>query len=204
MARVYFDKRLKWWCLDYIDAHGKRHQVKAARTKTLAEAILRKRLDEVAQEKAEGGPILKPKPFSDIATEYLKYSVATKSQSSSRRDKHILRNLVAYFGNKMIADIGIKQIEGYQAERSLQVKPSTVNREMECLKHLFTKAIEWRYTRQNPVKRVKFLKVDRQVVRYLTELELEQLLSFCVSWIRPIVLVALYTGMRKGKIFDLT
>jgi integrase len=138
MARVYFDRRLNWWCLDYHDAFGRRHQVKAARTKTHAEAILRKIVDNVEREKIFGSVAVKRIPFKDIVQEHLRYSQANK------RPSH-----------------------------------------------------------QNPAKEVKLFKQNNIILRYLTEKEKHMLLACCSPRIRPIVLYALHTGMRKSKILNL-
>ena len=49
-------------------------------------------------------------------------------------------------------------IEDYKNERSKAVTNSTVNRDLACLKHMFTMAINWGIANENPVKRVKMLK----------------------------------------------
>ena len=87
MARVYYDSRTDWWCIDYRNSQGQRKQIKGGRTKILAEAILRKTLDEVAQAKINGGKTIKFLSFDKFLEEYLAYSQAVKKNSSFRRDK---------------------------------------------------------------------------------------------------------------------
>jgi hypothetical protein len=49
-------------------------------------------------------------------------------------------------------------MEDYKVKRRAVVLPVTVNRELVLLKHMCTKAVEWRYLKANPLKSVKFLK----------------------------------------------
>ena len=45
-------------------------------------------------------------------------------------------------------------IEAYKRERIKRISPSTVNKELVALRHLFNKAILWGYLNQNPAKEV--------------------------------------------------
>jgi site-specific recombinase XerD len=189
--------------MDYKDASGRCRQQKAGRTKTLAHAALRKRLDEVAQERIFGDTSIRSISFADFMDEYLTYSRASKRQSSARRDLVSSKNLMAHFGGKRLTEITVKDIENYKARRSSEVSRASVNRELACLKNMFSKAIQWHYAYQNPVKAVKLFRENNTVVRYLNEKEKDLLLAYCPREIRAVVLTALNTGMRRAEIFNL-
>jgi len=74
---------------------------------------------------------------------------------------------------------------------------------MGCLKHIFTKAIEWGIVKKNPGKKVKLLRERNARVRYLEEEEIKKLYDACAEHLKPIVIVALNTGMRKEEILNL-
>jgi integrase len=82
---------------------------------------------------------------------------------------------------------------------------ASVNREMSCLHHIFTKAVEWEMTEKNPFDKGKtlFIKENNQRVRYLKEDEIERLVNECPPHMRNIVECALHTGMRRGEILSL-
>ena len=89
-----------------------------------------------------------------------------------------------YFGNMPLDRISPDSVEKYKIARSRQKKapqgkksskahkaakqlrPATVNRELACLKHLFTRNQE--LIPQNPVSRVKFLEENNEQLRVLT------------------------------------
>ena len=56
-------------------------------------------------------------------------------------------------------------------------KDSTVNREMSCLHHIFSKAVEWEMIEQSPFDKGKslILKENNQRLRFLPEDEIENL-----------------------------
>ena len=55
----------------------------------------------------------------------------------------------------------------------------------------------------NPMTKVKSFKVPDKRTRYLEKEEIGRLLSHCCEHLKPIVIVALHTGMRKGEILGL-
>jgi len=93
--------------------------------------------------------------------------------------------------------------EAYIKRLQTPVKPATVNRELSLLKHLLNKAVEWGRIRENPAKKVKPLKGEVKRVRYLMPDEIQTLLSNCTEHLKPIVTVAVHTGMRAGELLGL-
>lgn len=142
--------------------------------------------------------------FSDFAKDYLNFSKANKRPNSYERDCVSLnRHLIPCFEAKYLFEITAQMIEEYKIERLKKVKPASVNRELSCLKHLYTKAIEWGHIKNNFIKPVKKLKEPPGRIRYLEPEEIDSLLENCASHIRPIVITALNTGMRRSEILSL-
>ena len=85
-----------------------------------------------------------------------------------------------------------------------RVSKASVNRELACLRHMLTKAVEWGMMGQNPFQKVKLFKVEAREIRMLSSYEEKRLLSCMADHLKPIVVAALQTGMRKREILDLT
>ncbi len=199
--RIY--KRDKVWYLDYT-YRGHRVRRKVGHSKKIAELALNE--VELKITKGEHLGVHDPKRtlFEEFADEYLKFSKVNKAEKSYGRDITSLKtNLIPYFKGYYLTDIIPQAIEEYKLKRLEKVSPATVNRELACLKHLFNKAIEWEYININPVKKVKLLKEPPGRIRYLEDYEINILLNECSKELKPIVITALNTGMRRSELFNL-
>ena len=109
-------------------------------------------------------------------------------------------------GNINLNDITRKHIDIFvQNELSKGNKPITVNKDLRSLKAIFSKAVEWEYLKENPLKGYKLLKVDRKPPRALTKDEIIRLLSAITDdWFRLLVAMAIYTGCRRNELLNLT
>ena len=79
---------------------------------------------------------------------------------------------------------------------------------MATLKHALSKAVEWKLLRKTAREELtairKYQEPDGRL-RYLSgEAEAERLLQACGDALRPLVVTALHTGMRKGELLGLT
>jgi integrase len=79
------------------------------------------------------------------------------------------------------------------------VKPATVNRELACLKHLFSR--NENTVPKNPVKNVKFLKEDNDHIRVLNTDEEKLYLLAASQPLQDIATIMLETGMRPEEVY---
>ena len=68
---------------------------------------------------------------------------------------------------------------------------------------MLNKAVDWNYLNENPLRTVKKFKEPPGRIRYLQENEILKLIESCADYLRPIVITALNTGMRKSEILKL-
>lgn len=144
--------------------------------------------------------------FRQFAPEYLAYSQANKSVSSYRRDCIAIdRWLTPVFGDRYLFDVTLAAVERYKQQRLESVDPATVNKEVNCLKAMLNKAVRWGYLKDNPLKGMTALKEPPGRLRYLMPEETTRLLSVCQTpaYLRPIVDLAMHTGMRRSEILAL-
>src|SRR5262249_19344181 len=144
---------------------------------------------------------------------------ARENKKSSRDDELHIKTLKEFFGDKSFPEITRMLVKKFVKERretptNLGRKRATasVNRELACLRSVFSHAIEDGLAKSNPcVKRKKetgpALPENNERTRYLSPDEEIRLLFACVgrrAHLRPIVMLAIQTGMRRKEILTLT
>jgi integrase len=199
-------KRGHVWWMTYRDALGKQ-RFESCRTGNKADAD--KRLIERRKEAIEGlaptAPI-KPVGLEELTERYLGFVAHQRGLRTKRLHVQHLKRLL---GNPPIHTLTVEVLDRYRETRRTEgVGPATINREMATLKHAMSKAVEWKMVRKGVREELvgirKFAEPDGRL-RYLSgEEEAETLLAHCPGVLRPIVLTALHTGMRKSEVLSLT
>ena len=166
------------WYIDYY-VKGRRKRKKVGPSKKLAEQVLKDVHVKIAKEEYLGVYSERKISFEEFASEYLEFAKANKADSSYKRDSLSISISTEAFEGRYFFEITPQIIEKYKSERLQKVSPGSVNRELACLKHMFTKATEWKYIVSNPAKAVKFFKEPPGRLRYLNAQEVEALLKAC-------------------------
>jgi integrase len=199
---VYKRKDSKNWYISF-SVNGKQVcESTGSPYKTDAERALRKRLGEIVDGKYEIRKAVTSPRFEDFAEEYLEYSVANKR--SWTRDRSSIKKLMKHFRGFKLNDITPWLIEKFKSKRKEEVTKATVNRDLTCLKAMFSKAIVWGKAIDNPVKKVKMFREPERSLRWLTIDECQKLIDASTGHVRSMIIVAINTGMRRGEIFSLT
>lgn len=188
------------WYIDYY-ASGRRKREKVP-SKKLAEIVLQKRKVEIAEGKFLDIRKQERIRFEDFSDTFLNLH-SKPNKKSWKSDEYNFIALRPYFRGRYLYDITTEDIEKYKAARAKEVAPATVNRELATLKTMFTKAIAWGKLKDHPAQTVKFLREPNGRLRFLEKEEIVNLLAKCKGIIKPIVIVALNTGMRRAEILNL-
>jgi integrase len=167
--------------------------------------------------------------FHAFSTTYLRDHAELHHRDKGRRAADIVVTLNRTFGRMLLHEITGLRIEQWKRERlagkwrahgqvaaSQAVRPATVNREMDTLRSIFSKAVKWKKLIENPCVGVQRLKVDNRRTRILTDSEQAALIAAfenrtpcraqSIQRLKMQVLVqlALVTGARLGELLALT
>jgi len=190
----------------YVDFRfkGQRIRESIGPSRKDAEKIIAKKKTEIVENKyldirKEPDPV----KFHEFAKEFLAWAKVNHKPSSRTSELSNMRSLEKGFNNKNIHEITTWEIEKWKLKRKGEVKPASVNRELGTLKSMLNKDIEWGKLKESPARRVKLLKGITKRLRYLMPNEVQTLISNCSEHLKPIVIVAVHTGMRKGEILSL-
>jgi integrase len=143
--------------------------------------------------------------LADLEDDYIKHIKDTRQlRTWSKRQRHY-QTLKHFFKDKTFNQITPRDIEDFKLFRIKSVKPASVNRELETLRHVINLAKRWkRFYGENPVSVAGLMTANNQRDRVLSVEEEQRLLANSAPHLKVILAMALNTGMRKGEILSLT
>jgi len=190
------------WYLDFT-FNGKRIRQFGGYTKEQARnTLIKMKADKLDEKRGYKKPAQPDINFMEFAREFIEI-YSKQNKRSWDRDESALRVLEPYFKGKAIREITPELVERYKAKRKTEVAPGTINREITFLKTLFNKAVEWGRIESSPVEKVKKFREPNFKERILNASEMVKLLDVSNSHLKPILIVALNTAMRRGEILSL-
>lgn len=215
--RIINNNGLKHWGVDYKDQRtGKRIRKLIGTNRKEAEAVLAKIRTSIIEIGFFEQNKIKNKSYIDAVNEYIAF--VKQNKKTFRGDIYTLRMFGEFKANStnnkpvkelLLSEITPKVVEDFKAFRSEGRKPATPNKDLANLKHFFYCQINWGYADFNPVSKVKLFKESIGKTRFLEQEEIDDLLKACdeadpkAKHLKPIVIIALNTGMRKSEILNL-
>ncbi len=132
--------------------------------------------------------------------------------------KSALKSLIEYFGHQRIRDIRTSDLESYKIRRLRTPvtrgivehprKIASVNRELQLLRAIFNFAKSDKLLIESPFDNQKVISMAAETERdrVLSTDEERRLLNVCIdkrSHLRPLIITAVDTAMRRGELFKL-
>jgi integrase len=184
-----------WWSYVYVD--GVRH-AKSTHTgnRRIAEKVDHDFKEELTL--AHLG-IKRPEPemsFGELSARFL----ANGDVKAYHRDR--LKVLLPFFHSIAIGRITKVLVRDYRSHRhsEKQVSETTVNRDVEALRHMLYWAVDEGLLITNPLSRISLVRERHKPRMVMTVGEEQRLLSAAAPHLRAIITFAVDTGMRRGEI----
>jgi integrase len=217
--------------IDYYTGGKKHREIVGS---LLGEA--KKKLEERRAQAKKGIVIQKRITFRKLAQKYVelygekpsykgsqKYFIGYWDENEEGDRKWKDMSLTKYFGDYKLFQITPQDIEQFRKKRKdTPVKGQwddkkkartekersdvSVNRELEILRYLLNKVVEWGWLDENPFKRFKesiFYQEKNDRVRFLEDDEIKTLLEASPPYLANLIKGAIFTGLRKGDLLNL-
>jgi len=195
-----------------ITLNYKRIRRFAGRTKEAAREYLAKLRLAAMDGKLE--EFINPKPPADTFGEYARAlldSAEWKAKRSASRNELSFKNLNRAFKDVRLEEINAGLVRKYITNRIAEgMAPATVNREISFLKSVLYAAEYDDIIASNPIRGRRVKKLEESNSREkailslnLTDDDLRRLIDCAASHLKPILTLALITGMRKSEILKM-
>jgi len=131
-----------------------------------------------------------------------------KERHNKQRDDASLKHLLPFFGNMLITEIDLTDVENYIEDRlSAGSAHSTVYKEFALARRMFNVARKkWQReygVKWNPFADAGFPSFSNERDRWLTTEEEDRLLKTASpEWLKDVILFAIHTGCRRGEILS--
>ena len=150
----------------------------------------------------------RPVLFKEWAKTYLDLESVKTLRSYQDRVEIMERQLVPFFGAKILSEISPADVEAYRGRRMKRdgnpASIQTVNNDHTVLKHCLNVAVRRGLLVNNAAARVSMPNPQNERDRVLTEEEWYRLYDAAKPHLRPVLLTAYQLGQRFGEIVGLT
>jgi integrase len=219
IMKVAKDKKGRWFYDFYFGSHvhdgatlPTRYRVITGLSRADTEKAMHEKLERLKKEKhgiLENVPVQKPVLFEDFAVN----TFLEGCRTSKRRPKTVqsLENsvnnhLAPFFKGKTLQDITPELVDRYRAarcEEKPRPSPASVNREISALKSICRLAVRYKRIKEDPTAGLEKFEEPRGKDRILTDEETGRLVAAAGGVLRPFLIIALNTGMRRNEILSL-
>ena len=190
------------------DEYGKRYEEPAGSTKKSAELLV------VRLEREKSAGTLKPPAdrtppnnpiFKDFCDLFLKDRQSEIKASTLADYKCVInRHLIPFFGKQRLSSIGPARVLALVRHLDKEgVSPSTSGKVLRVLRVIMRHALVSELIDRDPCLAIRAPKVDRQPVDFLTVDEAAEMLEAADGFMKPLLAVAAYAGLRQGEILAL-
>jgi integrase len=113
------------------------------------------------------------------------------------------RNLLGQWGRRSVESISTREVKAWRDNLLDKYSAASVNRHLVLFRAILRMAVRDRKIKSDVLPEIELLDEHNGRVRYLQDDEEPRLLEALPEWLRPLVICAIHTGLRKGELLEL-
>lgn len=199
-----------WWIKYYVDGKEIRHSLKT-KDRTVAKYLLNKK--EIELSRGPEAPPPKNISIEIVLSEYLEASRTKKTPATIRNEQSWIRHYLNWSKASTLAGITAVAVDKYlhyrmttpvpwgNHKRHQPIGPKTADHIIESLRAFLNFCIRRNYLVINPLSGFKKFRQQQRPPRFLSKEEIDRILEVSKNEsIYPMLMTAMYTGMRLGEL----
>ncbi|MCL4510009.1 MAG: tyrosine-type recombinase/integrase [Bacteroidetes bacterium] len=202
---MFLFKRRGYYQLEYFDEAENRSRRISTGTKHKPEAL---RFLANLREELAHKPKIEAVTLSGFTVEYISFLRAGRSPNYVTSADFALNRLLQFTGDLPLSRLHVRNLEQFFTESFQRTKQGTAHY-YRTIKAAFSKAVEWNYLSENPLKRIKLPKIPKSLPLFISEIELASILESLQGDgrtkqdMRDLFTLAFYTGLRLSELLNL-
>jgi integrase len=143
--------------------------------------------------------------LSQFKADFLTYAERTYSDGTYHIYKEILGKFIAFTGDIPLTKISSHHVDMFTAERLKHIRAVSANIEFRTVKAALNTAVRWGLIQCNPFSRCKAPRPEEKSPKFFSKEDFQRLMeTMTEAWLKNVVWFALFTGMRRSEIINLS
>ena len=149
-------------------------------------------------------PVHQKTKLQEFLDEFMEHKRNIYSCETIQVYQRAFRAFIRHIGDVRMVNVSQRDTDLFKSKRLGEVSGVTVNLELRTLRAAFYTAVRWKVISDNPFRQVKLCEINDQSPAYFSTENFRLLLSVVDEpWLRDLVTVGAYTGMRRGELVHL-
>ena len=203
--KLFKNKKSGYWYVRYSRGHEKSLKTK---DRAVAEKAFKKATRKMVEDRLVRIDRENKTTLSEFTKEYLRISGGTKADPSKRSDKLSLETLAKFIeggGGRYLHTLTSKLAAQFISDLAKAgLSNETINTYLRRIKAAMNAAVDWKYIDVSPFQKVKQLKVEKKLPRFLYGKEIKKLFKAITDEdFKKMVYFYVHTGCRRAELVRL-
>ncbi len=199
-SKLYLTKRSNGvYYVGYLDNGRRRWQSSHCTVKSDAVAYLKN--FQTLKDKPKHRDIL----LSELSVKVKELHSSTVRPSTISSYIFSLSNIQSALGNKLLSQYTAEDFDKFKSAKLGELSRASVNLILRSVKACFNLAVKWDFLMENPLRKVKLIRIPQRAPLYLTQEEFRTLVKAVKEQVlRDLFLFASLSGLRISEMLNLT